>query len=142
MSEYDWQLSAGAPLCTVSDSFYRTERETIFQQLTKDTTPEQWQAALEHLVRLRDELQQAIYPMHYGSLVGRHRCLDHVFREAVARLRALEIMQPAPQPPPPPSQQVITRDGIVIDLEDKIQTNRAETHLGTDDTQPDNRNPR
>jgi hypothetical protein len=142
MGDYDWQLSAGAPLCAVADSFYRIVRETIFQQVTKETTVEQWQAAQESLTRLRDELQQAIYPMHYGSLVGSHRCLDHVFREAVARLRALEIMQPVPQPPPPPSQQVITREGIVIDLEDKIQTNRAETHLGTDDTQPDNRNTR
>jgi hypothetical protein len=142
MSTYDWNLSAGAPLCTVSDSFYRTVRETIFQQLTKETTAAQWQATQESLTRLRDELQQAIYPMHYGSLVGRHRCLDHVFREAAARLRSLEIMQPVPQPPPPPSQQLISREGIVIDLEEKIQTNRAETNLGTDDTQPGNRNTR
>ena len=139
MSEYDWQLSAGAPLCTISDSFYRTVREAIFQQVTRETTVEQWQAARESLLRLRDELQQAIKPMHYGSLVGSHRCLDHVFREAVARLRALEIMQPVPKPPPPPKQQLITREGVVLDLEDKIQTNRAETHLGTDDTQPDTR---
>ena len=100
MPEYDWQLSAGAPLCTVSDSFYRTVREAIFQQLTKETTPVQFQAALEHLVRLRDELQP-IRPMHYGSLVGGHRCVEHLFKEADARLRALEIMQPAPPPPAP-----------------------------------------
>jgi hypothetical protein len=104
MSAYAWQLSSGAPLCELSDSFYRTVRDPIFQQLTKETTPAQFQAALDCLQRLRDELQQAIYPMHYGSLVGRHRCLDHVSREAAARLRSLEIMQPIPvtqQPPEP-----------------------------------------
>jgi hypothetical protein len=137
MGDYDWQLSAGAPLCSVADSFYRIVRETIFQQVTKETTVEQWQAAQESLTRLRDELQQAIYPMHYGSLVGGHRCLDHVFREAVARLRALEIMQPVPPPPPPPSQQVITREGIVRDVEEKIQTSTAETDLGSDATLPE-----
>jgi hypothetical protein len=102
MSAYDWQLSAGAPLCTFSDSFYRTVRESIFQQLTKETTTAQFQEATERILRLRDELQQAIYPMHYGALVGRHRCVDHLYREAVARLRSLEITQPVPVPQPPP----------------------------------------
>jgi hypothetical protein len=136
MSEYDWNLSAGAPLCSFSDCFYRTVREMIFQQLTTQTTPEQWQAAQESLVRLRNELQQAIYPMHYGSLVGSHRCLDHLYREAVARLRGLEIMQPVPQPPPP-RHQVITPEGIVRDLEEKIQSSTQETDLGSDAKLPE-----
>jgi hypothetical protein len=142
MSDFDWNLSAGAPLCVLSDSFYYTSRDAVFRQLRTDMTKEQWQAALESLTRLRDELVQALYPMHYGSLVGRHRCVDHLYREAQARLRSLEIMQPAPKPPPPPKQQLITKEGIVMDLEEKLQTNRAETHLGTDDTQPGNRNTR
>ena len=73
MSAYDWNLSAGAPLCTFSDSFYRTVRETIFQQITRDTTPEQFQEAVASLTRLRDELVQAMRPMHYGALIGRQR---------------------------------------------------------------------
>ena len=123
MSDYDWHLSAGAPLCTVSDSFYRTVRETIFQQLTRNMTAEQWQAAVASLTRLRDEWQQAIYPMHYGSLVGRHRCLEHLFNEADARLRFLQIMQPAlsPQPtaepPPPPEPQQYSLEDVVDTLE-------------------------
>jgi hypothetical protein len=107
MSDYDWQLSAGAPLCLLSDSFYYTSRDSVFRQLRSDMTKEQWQAALESLIRHRDELVQDIRPMHYGSLVGGHRCVEHLFKEAVARLRALEVMQPAPpqppaEPPPPP----------------------------------------
>jgi hypothetical protein len=101
MSEYNWLLSTGAPLCLISDSFYRTVRDTIFQQLTTDTTKEQWQAALEHLQRLRDEWARDIYPMHYGALVGRHRCVEQLFQEARARLRSLEIMQPQPPPQAP-----------------------------------------
>ena len=130
MSEYDWNLSAGAPLCTVSDSFYRTVRETLFQQLTKETTMEQCQAAQESLVHLRDELQQAIYPMHYGSLVGRHRCLDHVFREAVARLRGLEIMQPVPPTPQPPPKSPETLKDVVEGLKETFQPNPDATPLG------------
>ena len=75
MTEYDWQLSAGAPLCGLSDSFYRTVREAVFQQLT-ETTPEQFQAAREHIRRLRDELLGDIQPMHYGALIGTHRCVN------------------------------------------------------------------
>jgi hypothetical protein len=142
MSEFDWTLSAGAPLCELSDTLYRTGRDAIFRQITRDTTPEQFEEAVASLTRHRDELVQSRRPMHYGSLIGRHRCVEQVFKEAHARLRALQIMQPAPQVPAPPPPQLITREGIVIDLEEKIQTNRAETHLGTDDTQPGNRNTR
>jgi hypothetical protein len=137
MTTYDWQLSAGAPLCVLSDSFYTTVRDTIFRQLTTKTTPEQFQAALESLTQLRDELVQSLYPMHYGSLVGRHRCVGYLYREAVARLRSLEIMQPVPKPPPPPKQQLISREGIVRDVEEKIHTSTEETDFGTDAQLPD-----
>jgi hypothetical protein len=133
MSEYDWNLSAGAPLCTFSDSFYRTVREAIFQQLTTETTAEQWQAALESLTRLREELEQDVHPMHYGALVGRHRCVNHVFKEACARLRSLEIMQPAPEPQPPaPREPLTTPDAVVADLGETIQHRPDETVLGED----------
>jgi hypothetical protein len=135
MSAYDWQLSAGAPLCMFSDSFYRTVRESIFQQLTKETTRAQFQEAAEHLVRLREELEQAIYPMHYGALVGRHRCVDHLYREAVARLRGLEIMQPVPAPqpppePPPPEPQEHSLEDVVENIESADDTFLGDTAEG------------
>jgi hypothetical protein len=59
---------------------------------------------------------------------------------AAFRLKNLEIMQ---EPvPPPPAQQLITREGIVIDLEEQIRTSTEETFLGSDDTTPDNGNTR
>jgi hypothetical protein len=145
MSEYDWQLSNGAPLCVFSDSFYSSVRNAIFQQLTKESTKEQFQAALAHLTQLRDELVQHVYPMHYGSLVGSHRCVDHLYREAVATLRGLEIMQPvpapqsAPQPPPPPRE---TLADVVRDLKESLQPSRDETPLGIDAELPDTERPR
>jgi hypothetical protein len=142
MSDYDWNLSAGAPLCAVSDSFYRTVRETIFQQVTKESTKEQFEATLEYLQQLRDELVKQLYPMHYGSLVGGHRCVDHLYREAVARLRGLEITQPVPVPPPPPPPPRETPKDVVRDLRDAIQPNQEATSLGTDDPIEENRHPR
>jgi hypothetical protein len=132
MSDYDWQLSAGAPLCMFSDSFYSSVRNAIFQQLTKESTKEQFQAALEHLQQLRDELVKQLYPMHYGSLVGGHRCVDHLYREAVARLRGLEIMHPAPvlqqpeEPAPEPQEP---------SLEDVVDTFEAADDLFLSDTE-------
>jgi hypothetical protein len=141
MSAYDWQLSAGAPLCVFADSFYTTVRDSLFRQLTTESTNEQFQAALESITQLRDELVQDIYPMHYGSLVGRHRCVDHLYREAVARLRSLEIMEPVPVPPPPPPPRETPKD-VVRDLRDAIQPNPEATTLGTDDPIKEERNPR
>jgi hypothetical protein len=132
MSAYDWTLSSGAPLCELSDSFYRAVRDTIFLQLTTETTSEQFQAAQEHLLMLRDELKQAIRPMHYGSLVGRHRCIDQLFTEARARLRSLEIMQPIPFTLSPPPRRETPAD-VVRDLADPLQPNPEATTLGTDE---------
>ena len=41
------------------------------------------------------------------------------------------MQEPAPSPP---TQQVITSEGIVIDLEEKAQTSTEETDLGTEDS--------
>jgi hypothetical protein len=143
MSNYDWNLSAGLPLCERSDAFYRTGRDTIFRQLTTDTTPEQWQEALESLIRLRDDLVQDIRrPMHYGALVGTHRCVDQLFTEARARLRGLQILQPqpAPQPPAPPQprprQLQRSPDEVVNDAESLVDQLKqpGDTYLGEERT--------
>jgi hypothetical protein len=140
MNEYDWELSSGAPLCELSDAFYRAVRDSIFRQLTPETSHEQFAAAVEHLLTLRDELKQAIRPMHYGSLVGGHRCIDQLFIEARARLRSLEIMQPIPFTlSPPPSWE--TPAHVVRDLRDAIQPNQEATTLGTDDPTNGDRHP-
>lgn len=134
MSNYDWNLSAGAPLCVFSDSFYYSARDAVFRQLSKDSTKEQFQAALETLTQLRDELVQTLYPMHYGSLVGRHRCVDHVFREARARLHGLQVTKPAPVPPPAPAQkpQPVPLETLLANVEQIIAESAKETPIGHD----------
>jgi hypothetical protein len=139
MPAYDWVLPAGSPLCVFSDAFYRTGREAVFQQLTTDTTPEQFQAAEESLQRLRDELVTDMPAMHYGSLVGTHRCVNHLYREASARLRSLAVLQPVPPPPAPPRE---TPADVVRDLRDTIQPNPETTTLGADDSIDEDRHPR
>ena len=120
MSEYDWTLAAGTPLCVFSDAFYRTSREAVFQQLTATTTAEQFQAAQESLQRHRDKLVTDMPAMHYGALVGTHRCVNHLFREASARLRSLQILQPAPAPqppePPPPEPKPRSLQDVIQDF--------------------------
>jgi hypothetical protein len=137
MSSRDWTLPPRYPLCVFADSFYRTAQDTIFRQLGDTTTPEQFQAAQECLKRLRETLEKDMPPMHYGAQIGTHRCVRDLCKEASARLRNLALLQPTPQPPAP-AQQLITREGIVIDLEERIQTSIEETDLGTDDNPSDN----
>jgi hypothetical protein len=55
-----------------------------------------------------------------------------VYEDARARLENLAIMQPKPHPPS--AQQGITREGIVVDLEERTQTSSQETDLGIDDS--------
>jgi hypothetical protein len=74
---------------------------------------------------------------HYPAATGTHSCVRDIYTDAAFRLKNLALMQPAPQPPPP-AQQLITREDIVIDLEERIHTSAEDTYLGTDDNLPDN----
>jgi hypothetical protein len=136
MLPHDWTLPSRYPICPQADSFHRTAQDAIFRQLSGATSPEQFQAAQASLELLRAELEQQLPWTHYGFSVGTHRCVRDLYKEASARLRNLALLQPTPQPPP--AQQLITREGIVIDLEERIQTSREETDLGTDDNPSDN----
>jgi hypothetical protein len=134
MSAYDWPRPDGAPLCVVSDAFHRTARDAIFQCLTPETTQRQFLEAMESLTRLRDELAQDVHPMHYGALVGRHRCLQALYTEARARLRSLAVLQPEPKPPAPPPRRQPPRsaDAVVNDvssLADAVK-HPGDTYLG------------
>jgi hypothetical protein len=61
-----------------------------------------------------------------------------IYIHASAILKNRAILQQAP--PPPPTQQLISREGAVIDLEEHVKTSNEETYLGTDDTAPTNGN--
>jgi hypothetical protein len=61
-----------------------------------------------------------------------------VYLDAAARLTTLAAMWPAPPPEQPAApKQLLTVEGVVIELEETIRTSREETYLGTDDPQAD-----
>jgi hypothetical protein len=100
----------------------------VFAQLTDTTTKEQFKQPQESLRQLCRELEARVDWDHYASSFGPiHSCVRDVYDDAAARLRNLAIMQPPP--PPPPAPQLISREGVVIDREEKIQTSIEETDL-------------
>jgi hypothetical protein len=133
MAWYDETSSQQRRLCSAAFTFAQIVEQTVFAQISDRTTPEQFKLAQESLSQLCSELAATVDWDHYASSFGPiHSCVREVYDDAAARLRNLAIMQPPA--PPPPAQQLITGEGIVIDLEEKIQTNTEETDLGTDDS--------
>jgi hypothetical protein len=119
MTTADWHIPADTPRCVYADTLYRTAKNAIFNKLTKDSTQEQFQAALDSLRLLRQELEQDMPAMHYAALVGTHRCVKDLYREAEALLRSLQIMQPAPEPQPaPPAPKPRSLSDVIKDFTD------------------------
>jgi hypothetical protein len=118
-------------LCRDSYTVARLIEQTIFNQITPQTTPAQFTAAQESLRHLCERFEANLDLFHYASIRGSHQCVRDVYEDARARLENLAIMQPAP---PLPAQQAITPEGVVIDVEEKIRTSTAETDVGTDDS--------
>jgi hypothetical protein len=118
-------------LCRDSYTVARLIEQTIFNQITPETTQQQFQQAQESLRRLCERFEANLDLFHYASIRGSHQCVRDVFEDSRARLENLAIMQPAPPSKP---QQRISREGIVSDQEGKIQTSAEETALGTEDS--------
>jgi hypothetical protein len=129
------------PPCPHARTFIQIAEQTIFNKITEHTRPDQFDAAADILAQLCERLEAQVDMFHYPAATGDHWCVRDVYDHAVLALKGLAAMHQQAVPEPP-KQQLITKDGIVIDLEEKLQTNRAETHLGTDDTQPGTRKTR
>jgi hypothetical protein len=127
--------------CPHARTFIQIAEQTIFNKITEHTHPDQFTLAEEILLQLCQRLEAQVDMFHYPAATGDHWCVRDVYDHAVLALAGLAAMHQQAVPEPP-KQQLITKEGIVIDLEEKLQTNRTETHLGTDDTQPGNRNMR
>jgi hypothetical protein len=138
MSSGDWILPTCSPLCLSADSLYRAG-QAIFQHLTAAVTPDMNAAAQEALAQYRTELVSTLHPIHFGVSVGMHVCVEDVYQEAKARLRALAATsQPvptSPAPPPTAQQPPIPAHEVVNNLRRLAadRTRRTETYLGTDD---------
>jgi hypothetical protein len=133
--------SGSLPTCPHARTFIQIAEQTIFSKITEHTRLDQFSAAEDILAQLCQRLEAQVDMFHYPAATGDHWCVRDVCDHAVLALAGLAAMHQQAVPEPP-KQQLITRDGIVMDLEEKLQTNRTETHLGIDDTQPGNRNTR
>jgi hypothetical protein len=131
--------TAGKPPCPHARTFNQISELTIFAKITPATTADQFAAAAEILRQLRDRLEAQIDMFHYPAATGDHWCVRDVYEHAVLALTGLAAMHQQ-EGAQPPRQQLISRSGVVIDLEDTIQTNATETELGNTDT-PERRMP-
>jgi hypothetical protein len=127
------------PTCPHARTFIQIAEQTIFNKITPATTPDQYTAAAEILRQLRDRLEAQVDMFHYPAATGDHWCVRDVYEHAVLALTGRAAMHQQAGAPPP-KQQLISRSGVVIDLEDTIQTNATETELGNTDT-PERRMP-
>jgi hypothetical protein len=126
------------PTCPHARSFLQIAEQTIFNKITPATTAEQYAAAAEILRQLRDRLEAQVDMFHYPAATGDYWCVRDIYEHAVLALAGLASMhqQAVPQPP---RQQLITKTGVVIDLEDAMQTSTEATDLGRAEPPPDRR---
>jgi hypothetical protein len=135
---YTERQSQKRNLCSFAFTYAQIIQQTIFSRITDRTTPDQFAASLQSLGELRKQLESQMDWSHYPASQGLHSCIPEVYTDAEFRLKNLAIMhQQAPQP-----QRLISREGIVIDREEAIQSSDKETDLGTDDSPLDNWNGR
>jgi hypothetical protein len=126
------------PTCPHARTFIQIAEQTIFSKITEHTRPDQFSAAEEILLQLCHRLEAQVDMFHYPAATGDHWCVWDVYDHAVLALKGLAAMH-QPAVPQPPRQQLITRTGVVIDLEDSIQTSADDTDLGIEGSPPDRR---
>jgi hypothetical protein len=140
MAWYNEQRSQQRNLCSFAFTYAQIIEQTIFARINDRTTPQQYKAALQSLEELCQRMERQMDWSHYPASQGMHSCIRDVLTDAEFRLKNLSIMhQPAPEPA---NQQVITVEGVIIDVEERVHTSSLETELGTDDAPPGNRNGR
>jgi hypothetical protein len=130
--------SGSRPTCPHARTFIQIAEQTIFSKITEHTRPDQFTTAEEILLQLCQRLEAQMDMFHFPAATGDHWCVRDVYDHAVLALAGLAAMhqQAVPQPP---RQQLITRKGVVIDLEDTIQTSTDDTELGIEGTPPERR---
>jgi hypothetical protein len=104
MTSYYAELAQNKSLCAPARTFAQIAAQSIFAKITDR--------------------------FHYPSGRGMHACVRDVYTEAAYRLQNLSIMQPVPEAPAA-KQQVITVEGVVVEIEEKLSTSTTETDLGT-----------
>jgi hypothetical protein len=137
MTSYDDKRT----LCRDSYTVAKLIEQTIFNQITPETTQQQFQQVQESLRRLCERFEAQLDLFHYAALSGSHQCVRDVYEDARARLENLAIMQPQPKPVAP--QQPLRTPADVLEAVDAtIHLRPDETVFGTEEDIPDDRSPR
>jgi hypothetical protein len=133
--------SGSRSTCPHARTFIQISEQTVFNNITEHTRSDQFSAAEQILGELRDRLEAQVMrePLfHYPAATGDHWCVRDVYDHAILALKGLAAMHQQ-EVAQPPRQQLISRKGVVIDLEDTIQTSTDDTELGIEDTSPERR---
>jgi hypothetical protein len=125
--------SGSRPTCPHARTYIQISEQTIFAKITPATTPDQFTAAAEILCQLRDRIEAQVDMFHYPAASGDHWCVRDVYDHAVLALKGIAAMHQQEVAPPSP-QRLITREGIIVDLAEHLETSTEETDLGTDDS--------
>jgi hypothetical protein len=142
MTSYTPRLLSNHRLCSYSRMYAQIIEQTILSQITERTTPAQLEAAKHSLLALCQRLEATVDLFHYPAEQGTHSCVRDVYTDAIFRLQNISLMRPEPHPEPQaPKQQLLTVEGVVIDLEETIRASGTETYLGMDDTSLDSGTP-
>jgi hypothetical protein len=91
--------------CRYLREFEQLATDSILAHLTETTTPEQYQAALECLSQLKDELIGRLDAFHRSALYGRHRCVEEAYQSLRQKLLNALVLRPVPQPAPEPEPE-------------------------------------
>ena len=125
--------SGSRPTCPHARTYIQIAEQVIFSKITEHTRPDQFTTAEEILQQLCHRLEAQVDMFHYPAATGDHWCVRDVYDHAVLALAGLAAMHQQVVPEPP-RQQLISKTGVVIDLEDTIQTSTDDTDLGIDDS--------
>jgi hypothetical protein len=91
--------------CSLALDFERIVEESLFKRLNSDTTPEQYQQAIESLIPLLERLEAEanLNPFHHPAIAtaSRHRCVRDSYEAAVFYIRSCALLAPVPKPMPP-----------------------------------------
>jgi len=117
--------------CSYALDFERIVEEGVFKRLNADTTPEQYQQAIESLIPLLERLEAEANknPFHHPAIAtaSRHRCVRDSYEAAVYYLKASLLLMPVPKPPPPAPKP---KDHSLADVLRQFEQ-MTETYLGT-----------
>jgi hypothetical protein len=130
--------SGSRSTCPHARTFIQIAEQTIVNKITPATTPDQFDAAKDILAQLCHRLEAQVDMFHYPAATGDHWCVRDVYDHAVLALKGITAMHQQ-EVAPPPRQQLISKSGIVIDLEDAIQTSTEATDLGITEPPSDRR---